>query len=286
MNKPKLVVTGGSEYNPHPRLVKMNPTLAAKILEDNPINRAVSEARVARYAKSMRDNRWRMNGATIVIAKGGALLDGQHRLWAVIESKQTIEMLVVEGVDPDAFATIDTGRARTASNVFSIAGRTHASTVSAALRWLVWYSTPPATRPASPGHLTITHDEMLELASENEDFTEAASRLSSMRQARKIVTPSVACFVYAVAARENPERAGAWLALVESGEGLDGKHPVLQLRTRLLENRLSQSAKLPLIDVCALTIKSWNYYLTGARRNVLRWMSTEPFPEIATSSGR
>ena len=285
MSKPALTVTNGREYQPHPRVVRMTPALAEKILEANPLNRPLRSGRVERYAKSMREGRWRMNGATIVIAKGGDLLDGQHRLWAIIESQQTIDMLVVEGIDPDVFATIDTGRPRSANDVFATVGLKNNTTLTSALRWLAWYETPAATRQATPGHMGITHDALLDLAADNPDFDEAASTVASTKNARRIVTQSIVCFVYAMAARTSPADAGAWLAHLDTGTGLDAKHPVLQLRERMLTNKLS-TGKLPVLDICALAIKSWNQYYTGKRTVNLRWSSQEAFPEFAKRSPR
>lgn len=282
--KPALVVTSGGEYDPHPRRVKMTATLAEKILDRNTMNRPLRPGRAERYARDMRAGRWTMNGATIVISRDGQLLDGQHRLWAVVEAakdnpKFTIEMLVVEGIDASTFPTIDTGWNRKSTDVFAIAGSKNNTTLTAALRWLWWYEQKP--RPARPSDITVTHAELLAFFEGNPDFADAAAVVGSTKNARRIVTQSVLCFAYAMAARIDASRAGAWLSLVNTGEGLDHKHPVLQLRERLLANKLA-AAKLPALDVCALTVKSWNQFVTGKRTATLRWATTEPFPEFAT----
>lgn len=280
---PKLVVQRGRQYSPIPREVQMSPPLAEKILERNTLNRPLKKGHTEKLSRDMKNGKWKMNGETIKITDDGQLLDGQHRLWAVIESKATVPMLVVEGLPADVMPTIDTGRMRSFGDVLTIEGKKNVSTASSALRWLYWYRQKP--RGSTPGHAGATHSELHDLLEANEDFLDRASEVASADKARRIVTQSVLCFVYAMAYRADPAKAGAWLGLLNTGEGLDAKHPVLLLRERLMANRMA-TAKLPLIDVAALTIKSWNNFITGKRPTVLRWSNQEQFPEIATSSGR
>jgi len=53
--------------------------------------------RVERIAKQIRQGKWKYNGDTIKIAATGDVLDGQHRLWAIIESKTAVETVIVYG---------------------------------------------------------------------------------------------------------------------------------------------------------------------------------------------
>jgi hypothetical protein len=288
MAKPALVVSKGREYQPHVRRVWVTAPLAEKLLERNALNRPLTKGWAEEIARRMlAPGVWKFNNATIGIAHTGDLLDGQHRLWGVIlaDAQQPgfkVELSFMEGLDPDTFDTIDNGRKRTPADVFAIAGGKHNSIVSSSLRWLYWYETTP--RPAHPQSLRISNSELLDYKRAQPDIEDAAGAVGNAKVARRIVPPSILAFVYLVASRAEPGKAGAWLSLLNTGEGLDAKHPVLQLRDRLTVQR--GPAKLPPLDVCALTVKSWNLYLTGARRNTLTWRSTEPFPEIATSSGR
>lgn len=288
MSKPQLVVAKGREYTPHPRRVWIDAKLAEKILERNTLNRPLRSGAAEELTRRMTTpGVWKMNNATIGIASNGDLLDGQHRLWAIIFADKLqpgfkIELLVVEGLDPDVFDTIDTGWKRTAADVFAIAGGKNNTTAVGALRWLYWYEMKH--RPSHPQSIKLSHGELLDFRNENPDIEDAASAVQTAKLARKIIPPSILCFVYLVASRAEPGKAGAWLELLNTGEGLDAKHPVLQLIQRMTISR--GPAKLPPLDVCALAIKSWNHYLTGKRTNTLFWRSTEAFPEIATGSGR
>jgi hypothetical protein len=263
--------------------VKMNPTLAEKILNNNTLNRPLRQGRVERYARDMAAGDWRSNGETIKMTADGDLLDGQHRLFAVIESKATVEMLVVEGLSRDVMPTIDTGAPRAFSDVLAIDHGKYTMSSAAILRWLYWYQQKP--RPATISGQRATHSELYALLAANPDVPDRAGEVGTTKMARRIVQQSALAFVYTLAYRADAGKAGAWLAMIDKGEGMDAKHPVLQLRDRMLANKLA-TAKLPPLDVCALIVKSWNQYITGKRTTNLRWTNQEAFPEVLTTSGR
>ena len=70
------------------RQLIVSPFLAQKILKENICNRKISEKMVLIYAKDMSEGRWKTKtGEFIKISKTKRLLDGQHRLLAVINSE-------------------------------------------------------------------------------------------------------------------------------------------------------------------------------------------------------
>jgi len=76
-------------------------------------NRAVSQAVVQRYARDMKAGNWRLSHQGIAFDVNGILLDGQHRLWAVVEANVPVEMFVWTNVPADTRQIIDGGRGRT-----------------------------------------------------------------------------------------------------------------------------------------------------------------------------
>ena len=94
---------------------KISPKEAEMLLfEHNPYNyRKINFSTVKIYAKDMKDGNWKENGETIKFDFNGNLIDGQHRLQAIVESGITIELIIVEGLDPNVADTIDIGRKRT-----------------------------------------------------------------------------------------------------------------------------------------------------------------------------
>lgn len=48
----------------------------------------------------MQDGKWKLNGKTICFDRTGRLLNGQHRLSAVVRSGVSLTTVVVRGLDP------------------------------------------------------------------------------------------------------------------------------------------------------------------------------------------
>lgn len=94
------------------RLVSITPELATQWLENNPLNRDIRDEHVQRLAHDIVVGQWVVNGDTVKRTSTGMLLDGQHRLWAVIEAGKAADMFVIDGIPEDAFHTIDTGVAK------------------------------------------------------------------------------------------------------------------------------------------------------------------------------
>jgi hypothetical protein len=90
------------------RIEELGPELAKDYLARNaPGNRTTRTQRVAMYAADMAAGRWLLNAQPITFSARGALLDGQHRLRAVLESGATVPMVIAEGVPDEAYPTID-----------------------------------------------------------------------------------------------------------------------------------------------------------------------------------
>lgn len=117
---------------------KITPEIATKIIEGSKDikNRNVADGHVEWLASQMKAGKWSLNGEAIVLDDEDQVIDGQHRLWAVIHSGVTIESLVTRGVDRKGFATIDTGKGRGLSDVLGVVGETNTKNLAAALAWV------------------------------------------------------------------------------------------------------------------------------------------------------
>jgi len=209
---------------------KITPAIAFRMLENfNVGNRPLSERRVEGLVALMTGGLWQANGETIIISKTGRILDGQHRLTAVVRSGVTIEFLVVRDVDSAAFHTIDTGSPRTASQIAQMAGHTNTATAAAAagLIWRMIRGTPAATKISTPYVL-----EVLKVY----DGIEAWAGMASNKSAKSILTPTVmtAACVYLDSIAGRASLAADLYNGITTGSGLTTGNPVLALRNRLI----------------------------------------------------
>lgn len=94
-------------------LIHVTPQLAKEWLCRNEQNRTLREAVVERYAKMMKSGEWTLTHQGIAFDTAGHLIDGQHRLAAILRSGKIVPLMVCHDVAPSAYPYIDGGLART-----------------------------------------------------------------------------------------------------------------------------------------------------------------------------
>lgn len=100
---------------------KITPEMAIEYLKHNNVNRNISTHTVRKYADDMKNGAFQCNGEAIKFNKSGALVDGQHRLSAIVKSGVTVEMAVIRGVD-DSVSVYDLARGRSLLDSIIIEG--------------------------------------------------------------------------------------------------------------------------------------------------------------------
>lgn len=94
----------------------ITPEMAMDWLERQEGNRSVSDDHVAKFRRDMEASRWHIVPQGIGLDENGMVVDGQHRLWAIVLSRITQELLVVRGITREASKAIDETRKRTLSD--------------------------------------------------------------------------------------------------------------------------------------------------------------------------
>lgn len=104
--------------------MSVTPEIARTWLDTMARNRSPKRAVVARYAEDIRAGRWRLTHQGPAFDADGRLIDGQHRLLAVIAAGTSVRMLVTWGVDARGMDGIDVGVNRDGRDVAVIVGAT------------------------------------------------------------------------------------------------------------------------------------------------------------------
>ncbi len=141
--------------------VKITPKLATEWLEShNENNRRVTKNHVGYLATQMKKGHWDSNSKnSLGFSHEGQLLDGQHRLRAIIKSQTSIVMNVVVNMEPESQRHMDMGRPR------SVSDRTGRSTdVEAVLSFMHHHKTErarPLLTRSGTSRLTIEDSDRL-----------------------------------------------------------------------------------------------------------------------------
>jgi hypothetical protein len=250
----------------------ITPEKAQGWLEANTfVNRRVRDTHVKMIASEIREGRWKLNGEAIVFDPQGNLLDGQHRLWAIIEANRAVSSVVVRNITPDAFATLDSGVKRTAGDVLSASGIKNGMSAAAAIKLV---------------HFVMSNDhnilnkmsnaETLALMDRYVGIEEASTLVCNTTQARRIMagTPLAATMYFAL--QVDRDKALDFLSGISSGEGLLRGDPRLTCRTYFLSRRGTHRIKNYI--QLALLIKTWNAFLQDRELHVLKFGAAEPYP--------
>jgi len=96
--------------------------MAKDYLSRNFNNRPLIEKTVSYYADQMKQNLWALTGQGISFDESNKLIDGQHRLAAIIKANKPINILVIRGVQSLNFEFYDLQKTRSSADVLSISG--------------------------------------------------------------------------------------------------------------------------------------------------------------------
>lgn len=266
---------------------EITPETAKQWLGLNHKNRHLSDPVVNRLAGIIRRDEWMADSTDgIGLDTDGGVINGQHRLAAVIEADKTIEALVVRNVRPEVIKVIDQGRGRTFTQYLQMMENIHQPTVTApAIEWLyrmnhgLEVAVPTAQKPTVP-QLLETFGEHRKISLSVDPAHEAYRRVACPTKAM------LTAYHYAMASVD-PELADDFFASLASGVDLVQRSPVHALREKFLkENAKDQSRKARNYVLGAWLVKAWEATRQGLEmtERQLYWTGSgrkgEPYPKV------
>jgi hypothetical protein len=256
-------------------IVRVTPDVAREWLEKNQRNRKLSKKHRNFLSSVMKAGDYLLNGETIIFDTDGILMDGQHRLYAVIESETAQDFLVVRGIVPEAFDTLDGGRARTTGEVLAMEGEVNGNAIAGAVsqfiqfidRGGVMYSSGSGDRvrkatPRLTARVLSAHPGLRESV--------AAMRNSPVYKNQQ---GYVLHYLFGVADRR---LADDFLSVLCNGSSDTGR-PFNVIRESLIRTPLTSSARLAFAAKC---VKAFNAERSGERPKMFKVGDKEDFPTI------
>lgn len=252
----------------------ITPEMAADLLKLNSFNRPLSKSHVNKLANAIKKGEWEYCGDSIKISSENTLLDGQHRLHAIIQANIPVETLIIRELPSKTFHVIDTGKkGRGTADVLAIAGEKNQNVLAAMVCMLIEYEnsndfTVRSVRPSAT-----------EVAAYIDQHPEVRDFANTRPGVHKLTTPSIAAVLTYLFSKVDKQKCDQFMERLATGVGLEQNNPILQVRELLIQNRHA-TKKFSKKIVAAIVIKAFNYYRSGKSIARIRYSNDERFPEI------
>lgn len=263
-------------------IVEVSPETAASWLTRNTSNRPLSKSAVHQLATQIQRGEWQLTHQGIAFDEDGVLIDGQHRLAAVVKAEVPVLMTVTHGVPRTAFTVMDTGRKRTGRDTLALAGESNATHLAAALRGLHLYLNAPDSA-WSGGSSVTSNDQLLAMLDQHPTIRDALAHGIALNRACRItVTAGTIGWYLTTRARPDIDQS-PWREGVVTGALLESGDPRLTLRNTMLSlasgkaHRRRDDSREHLLYY----LKSWNAWVEGRSMKLLRRSPNETMPRIS-----
>lgn len=254
--------------------LKVSPTLAKKWLATNHDNRPIRNYLVTAMAFDMSNDEWDDNGETIKFDENGELIDGQHRLLAVVEAKKTVEMLVVWGLKRKSQDTIDTGAKRTFADNLIRRKEKNAFALAAIVRKVaLWENGLTLGRK----HVISNHG-LDRILTKYPNLREAAREATVVAQRSSLIA-SVAGYCWWAFSQVDEKDCKYFFDRLGDLHNATKGNPIDALKLKLQKIKSRDYESVSEIWLAAVTIKAWNKFRTGETWEVVDFKTGGAKPE-------
>ncbi len=266
-------------------IVEVSPEMARELLEANNHNRTMRKEYVRKLAAAMQRGEWTVNGEPVQIAKDGTLLNGQHRLNAVVESGVSVPLLIIRGLEISSQNTMDSGLRRNLSDVLALHGENETANLGAMLAMLYRYR--KGHRLDNSGRTAPTPTEALALLEAEPEVKDGIPLARRVTREAGLRTSVAALLIYLFNEADSGEGDRFFEALCEVDKEPAGS-AVVALKSILDRNRKERTYRLSSYVLYAMVIKAFNAWRESRDVFVLAFKpwgsSPELFPGIIPGS--
>lgn len=263
----------------------VSPELAQKWLTENNLsNRSMKKANLRFIKAQMQKDEFKsQNGQSIVFSVSNRLLDGQHRLQAMVETGKSYWFDIKLGVPDDYFTTIDNGTKRTTGDAFEVKGVKYAAGVSASVTFYMKFKKNPTNISSGIAAYGINAKDSLEVYEENPELYQELYALAlSFNKRMNILQPSQIAGLMAFTTLESRfgDRSVTefWTPLF-TGENMSPQVKLLHDKFVATLGR-KVTTKTHLIVKLTWIINTYNHYFIGKTVTSIRYNPNAEFPTL------
>jgi hypothetical protein len=259
----------------------IGPETAEQLLKRNDANRNLRPSYVSSLARQMTQGFWKIAGDPLRFDVDGNLLDGQHRLNAIIESNTHQQFVVIVGLDATTQTVMDSGIKRSFADTLRMRGESHWNLTAAITRMVCLWENGFAAHDLISGSNSPGNAALLATFERRTDINDAA--LAAQRVDSKFKIPArVFGFAWIQFGEIDTDDRDGFYHRLNKLEFTGPNDPISRFYVTMTHDAASVR-RLPTLAKYALLIKTWNFYRDGAEVKNLRWRrggnKPEAFPQ-------
>lgn len=255
------------QNEPTAELVIVTPKLARHWLARNLCNRNIRTAIVEAYARDIAGGRWQVTGDAVKFANDGQLLDGQHRLTAIVKADQPVSMFVVKNLGVHVRDVLDSGVKRSAADSLKMAGYRNANLLQAAARLALARRDGATT--AGPGWCpAYSNSEIEEFATNSPELLAAAEETAQVMRSIDIA-PSVIAVAWMEFSAISPDACREFFESLANNATRGAGDPRNTLLKRLASARRS-GERMGQLPQLSMLVRTWNAWRQERSLSVLK----------------
>lgn len=248
-------------------IIAISPQIAKSMLDqdatirakDKSSNRPLRKLHVEKLTNDMLAGNWILTGNAIQFDEKGCLLDGQHRLHAVIKSGVTIQAYIITGLPPESFDAVDTGMRRSISQILRMEKILYAGFVGGvAMKILNWQKCQEFIGNAAQISIRESHKFV---RANHESLLQSVRLIHATNKTPMGFPRTLAMAVHFVAKHRNQAEADYFFERLATGEQCDESprdHMIFRLRELIIRNSMLKERKLSERRLAQILIRVWN----------------------------
>ena len=268
---------------------EIGPEEARNLLALRSKQRSIKYSKVYQFTQDMRHGRWKFNPQPICIDVNENLIDGQHRLAAVLRSGTTQTFLIAYGQDPELFYVLDRTNVRNVVDPLQADGHKNTTGIAATARDI--YRVLAGVECVQSRSTVGSDDDVRSVLAMLPRIEESFEACTAPAFRQVCPSKSTCAAAFTLMDYVDPKLAKDFMDRIVTGVGIkDKSDPAHLVRIRLGTIRDALAArrlgKRPNVmmdreEILAVLFKGFNYFRKGKKVTALRYRRTiEPFPVI------
>ena len=256
----------------------ITPEMAKTILTyRNKNNRKYRYNQLAKLSDAIEKGEWKVTNQGLAFDKEGNLIDGQHRLAAVLQTRKTVPMMVATNMPADIFNVVDSGCKRTTGDALDILGSENGLVVSGAIKIFICYQKFPEASWSGTAIVQPTAIEITDIYKQRSDEIEALLSVIKTKHKRfKCFAPSLGLALYMLLLDSGWSDVQIWefWDAVTLGANLSSDSVILSFRNQLSDPFFRKRHYGTQRYMLNAFIKCFNSYIT--RESVSKFIAPRP----------